>query len=88
MRYAAGYVCRNISGKLRKSKASNSKELLNCVTTQVRDDKEKCDGEGEEWTKLIDRGGLWKVKGNNFKVFCAMEEEIRLSLPQMVLEPA
>ena len=69
LRYAAGYFCRIISGKLRKSKASNSKNLLHCVTTLVRDDKEKWDRESEDWTRLIDRGGLWKV-------FCAMEEEI------------
>ena len=88
LRYAAGYVCRTISGRLRKCKASNSRELLDCVTTLVRDNEEKCDGESEEWTKLIDRGGLSKVKDNTFKVFYALEEEIRLSLNQMVLEPA
>ena len=48
LRYAAGYVCRNIFRKLRKSKASNSKELLDCLATLVRDDKEKYDGESEE----------------------------------------
>ena len=52
LRFAAGYVCHNISGKLRKSKASNSKDLLHCVTTLVRDDKEKCDGKSEDWTRL------------------------------------
>ena len=71
---------------LRKSKAANSKELLDCMTTLVRGDKEECDGENEEWTFLIDRGGLWKIKENTFKVFCALEEEIRLSLRQLILE--
>ena len=88
LRYAAGYICRNISGKLRKSKTSSSKELIDCVTTLVKDDIVKCDGESEEWSKFIDRGGPWKAKDNTFKVFCAMEEEIQLSLCQMVLEPA
>ena len=36
----------------------------------------------------MDRGGLWKIKDNTFKVFCALEEEIRLLLRQLILEPA
>lgn len=31
-------------------------------------------GTAEEWTNLIDRGGLWHVKEATFQVFCALEE--------------
>ena len=89
LRYAAGYVCRNISGKLKRVKNnSKNKELIACLSHLVRGkmDDEACE-DSENWTKLVDRGGLWKVRNTFFKVFCALEEEIRLSLHKLVSQP-
>jgi len=27
-------------------------------------------GTSEEWTELVDRGGLWRVRENTFHLFC------------------
>lgn len=31
----------------------------------------------EDWTNLLDRGGLWHVSDTTYSIFYAMEEEIR-----------
>ena len=89
LRYAAGYVCRNISGKLKRAKHnSENQDMIACISHLVRgkiDDEEREDS--EKWTMLVDGGGLWKVRNTFFKVFCALEEEIRVSLHKLVSQP-
>ena len=34
----------------------------------------------EEWTDLVDRGGLWHLRETTFQLLCALEEEIRTHL--------
>ena len=34
----------------------------------------------EEWTDLVDRGGLWHVHETTFQLLCALEEEIQSQL--------
>lgn len=65
--------------------------MIACISHLVRgkiddDDDETCE-DSEKWIKLVDRGGLWKVRNTFFKVFCALEEEIRLSLHKLVSQP-
>ena len=40
---------------------------------------EEC-GTDEEWTKMIDWGGLWHVKETTYQLFCAIEDELRVHL--------
>ena len=85
LRYAAGYVCRNVTGKLKRAKSSNNQELVDCISRLTKIDDEEC-GHAEEWTKLVNRGGLWKLREPTFKVFCAFEEETRHLLKDILLE--
>ena len=87
LRYAAGYVCRNVAGKLKHSKSSTDQELVDCISHLVKidDEEQRCEYE-EEWTKLVSRGGLWKVREPTFKVFRAFEEETRHLLNKLLLE--
>ena len=34
-------------------------------------------GTVEDWTELVDRGGLWRVHENTFHLFCAIEEVVQ-----------
>ena len=60
---------------------------MDCISNLVKiDDKEQQCEYAEEWTKLVSRGGLWKVREHTFKVFCAFEEETRHLLNKLLLE--
>jgi len=41
------------------------------------------DGTAEDWTNLLDRGGLCHISENTYMFFVAMEEEVQLNLQQM-----
>ena len=34
----------------------------------------------EEWTDMLDRRGLWRIKEATFHFFCALEEEVQVQL--------
>ena len=40
-------------------------------------------GTDEEWTDLIDRGGLWHVKEFTYQFFLAVEEAVRSALQKL-----
>ena len=84
LRYAAGYVCRHLRSKLEKSNCSAKEELILCLMTLTKGGNFEEDlGADEEWTELIDRGGLWHIKENTFHLFCALEEEVQLQLKSL-----
>lgn len=86
LHYASGYVCRHLCKKLKGSSHQFKEEFIQCLVKLVRDvdDNEEIETV-EEWTELVHRGGLWRVR-NTFQVFCALEEELQLSLHTVVLE--
>ena len=48
---------------------------------QLVKDKSRLECEtDEEWTKMIDRDGLWHVKETTFQLFCAIENQVRAIL--------
>ena len=87
LRYAAGFVCRHLRNKLEKRNHPLKEELILCILQLIRGaDANEESGTAEEWSELIDRGGLWNVRNTTFQVFCALEEEIRPSLRAFVLD--
>ena len=84
LRYAAGYVCRHLRKKLERESHELKEELILCLMALVKDrNSEEC-GTDEEWTKMMDRGGLWHVKETTYAVFLSIEEEIRDCLKTLV----
>ena len=65
LRYAAGYVVRHISKKIKKKNHPLEKEILCCANKLFKEGQQTSDshdpGTAEEWTDLVDRGGLWHV---------------------------
>ena len=82
LRYAAGYVCKNVARKLKKSSLSikEKEDIIHCMD-QLKDDGQsetQCDS--SIWIDAIDRGGLWRVNDTVFPVFYAMEEDVRRNI--------
>ena len=79
IRYAAGYVCRKVYEKIRKSSRPNKDELLQSITDLVDANRgqEPSPTPTTAWIMEVDRGGLWHVKEGTFMLFQAMEEEVR-----------
>ena len=79
LRYAAGYVCRNLRKKLERSSHPLKEELI----LGIMDLLDCCDEDDDEeassvtWLNSIDRGGLWHVSDTTFVVFQSMEEVVR-----------
>jgi len=86
LRYAAGYVCRHLRKKIERSKHELKEEMVLCLMALTKDRPE--DGSqhasSEEWTLMIDRGGLWHIKETTFTLFIAIEEETRECLKMML----
>ena len=83
LRYAAGYVVRSVSKKITKTSntASFKEDLTSCCQTLVKQSHNYDEpGTAEDWTDLVDRGGLWHIKETTFQLICAFEEEIRKHL--------
>ena len=67
LRYAAGYVVRHICKKVKKSSHESKADITDCLMQLVlggQDDDDE--GTAEEWTNLVDRGGLWHVRETVF----------------------
>ena len=58
LRYAAGYVCRNLRSKIENGSHALKEELVLCLMALVRSGSHEECGNDEEWMRMIDRGGL------------------------------
>ena len=59
-------------------KVSDKENMIRCLEEISSGTDEECDA--EEWTRMIDRGGLWQINDDIFSLFVIMEEEIRQKL--------
>jgi len=86
LRYVAGYVCRHLRKKIEASAAPLKEEMVLCLMSMVKDKSDTSSGNCEEWTDLVDRGGLWHVRENTYSFFLSLEEEMRILLPSLLTE--
>ena len=75
--YVAGYVCRKLRTKIERENHELKEEMVLCLMDLVKDENTRACGTDEEWTNLVDRGGLWHVKGTTYQLFCAIEYQTR-----------
>lgn len=80
LRYAAGYVCRHLRRKIERGNHKLKEELVLCLMALVRSGNDEECGPDEEWTRMLDRGGLWYVKETTYSLFLVIEEEARQCL--------
>lgn len=60
--------------------------MVLCLVTMAKDKSDTSSGPCEEWTDLVDRGGLWHVQENTHSFFLCLEEEIRPLFPPLLSE--
>ena len=81
LRYAAGYIVHSVSKKIQKSSVIFKDDLASCCRKLVKERHNLHEqGTAEEWTDLVDRGGLWHVHETTFQLLCALKEELRTHL--------
>ena len=83
LRYAAGYVCRHIRKKIEASNHPLKEEMTLCLMTMVKEKSDTTSGPCEEWTDLVDRGGLWHIRENTHSFFLCLEEEVHVHLQSL-----
>ena len=78
LRYVADYICRHLRKKLEKGSHEFKEEMVLYLMDLVKD-SEDCEAKietDEQWTHLIDRGGLWHVKESTYQLFHAVEHVV------------
>ncbi len=76
LRYVSGYVCRRVNEKLSTTSGDVDKEEMMLYMIDMSGDE--MDGSGtEDWTNLVDRGGLWHVNDMIYEFFVTVEKEVR-----------
>ena len=76
VRYAAGYVVRNLCQHLERGSHLLKEELIVCLEDMCVDGDEE-ESSSAEWTKRINRGGLKIVNGSTYRFFRALETRLR-----------
>lgn len=77
LRYVAGYVCRHLHKKIERENHDLKEEMILCLVELVKDKTVEDQGTSEEWTNLIDRGGLCHIKETTFQLFHVLEYQVR-----------
>ena len=77
LRYVAGYVCRHLCKKIERENHNLKEEMILCLLEMTKDKTVKDQGTSEEWTDLIDRGGLCHVEETTFQFFLSLEYQVR-----------
>ena len=77
LRYAAGYVCKHLVDKIKKSSHQSKDKLIWCLHKLEVDSESEPNDDSTAWIECINRGGLWHISGSVYLVFHAMEEETR-----------
>ena len=84
LRYAAGYVCRQLKKKIERSRHPLKEELILCLMSLTKGGQfTEANGTDEEWLNAIDRGGLWHIRENTYSLFCALEVQIQTQLKSL-----
>ena len=60
--------------------------MILCLMTMVKEKNDTSSGPCEEWTDLLNCGGLWHVQENTHSFFLCLEEELRRLLPSLLKE--
>ena len=84
LRYVAGYICRHLQQKLERGSHQFKEEMILCLMELVKDQDTEQHGIDEDWTDLVDRGGLWHIKETTYQLFSAIEDAVRNILKLLV----
>lgn len=77
IRYAAGYVLRSVRKKVMKSQHANKENIVETIDSLAQNCDVDDDDVSSEWVTLVDRGGLIHISDDLYRVFVAIELEVR-----------
>ena len=80
IRYAAGYVLRAVRKKISNSSKQEKEQLVEAIDGLLSDDDVEDNDLSSSWVAVVDRGGLLHISDDLYRVFYAMELEIRKHL--------
>ena len=78
LRYAAGYIPRNLHSKIKRSSHQNKESLSMCLMELIEEDGVSDDS--EDWLKQVDRGGLNYINTKTYLFMSAMELVVKTIL--------
>ena len=74
VRYAGGYVAQRLLSKYKKEDSEKAAGFVECLSHMAMDGNETSLMDyTKEWTKKINRGGLFELSDNTFQLFQAIE---------------
>lgn len=76
LRYTAGAVIKALLRKLKRSADPLKEEMTICLLELNRNEDVSKD-ESEDWTSLVDRGGLTHIDDLTYSIFVSMELEVK-----------
>ena len=81
LRYAAGYVLKEVKGKLKVPRDDNKVSIIkSLMQNDTQSESMAGTSTSESWVKAVDRGGLVKITDSAFQFFCAVEYALRRHL--------
>ena len=87
VRYAAGYIPRLLFKTIKKSTNPKKSIFLLCLDDMLQDYTDIDTDDSQEWTELVDRGGLKHVSSEMYMVIVSMELELQKHLQENVVQP-
>ena len=90
MRYACGYVPHNLLKKYEKLKGLKEKHFVECLGNMAVVSEEDLDylSYTKLWMEKVNRGGLFPLNYQTFKLFIEIEKMVRVVLPEHISSPS
>ena len=81
MRYVAGYVAYKLLKKYEKNPSTDSADIIECLSTMaVTGDDSDCLKYTTQWIACVNRGGLFEISDNTYKLFTEIEVRVHKQL--------
>ena len=82
--YVAGYVCCHLRKRIEASAHPLIEEMVLCLMSMVKDKLDTSKGHCEEWTNLVNCGGLCHVRESVDCFLFSLKGEIHMLLPSLL----
>ena len=76
LRYVSGYVVHHVRKNLDKLSHAKKDDMIYFLVELAGDESDE-EAATEDWTNMIDRGGLWHVNDLTYRFFLSMEQVVR-----------
>ena len=88
IRYAAGYVPMKLMKKYEKQSSSVAVEYVECLSSMaVNGEESSLEDYTLEWTRKVNRGGLFEVNDETFRLFREIEIKMVWHLMEVLSRP-